>query len=70
MDMQRRETWISEPKRISRSARNLGRHLLAASNRAFLDSKQTALGRVTGSAKPRIRNPAGRHVRILQLGGG
>ena len=29
MDVQRREAWISEPKLISRSAWNLGRHLLA-----------------------------------------
>ena len=37
---------IAKPQHISRRARrNLGRHLLATSSRAFLDSEQAALGR-------------------------
>jgi len=42
MDLQRR---INQPV-SHRARRNLGRHLLAASYRAFLDPEQTALGRI------------------------
>ena len=64
MDLQRR---INQPV-SHRARRNLGRHLLAASYRAFLDPEQTALGCIAQWAKPRLRNTARRPLGIFQLG--